>query len=76
MAVDSVGMVRKSMRALCRQRSTKLGKLYKSEQYAPLTVTTLHRPEVQIGNSEAIAKLWLLLDEVLRVNNGGKVCFT
>jgi hypothetical protein len=59
-----------------RQRSTKLRKLYKSEQYTPLIVTTLHRPEVQIGNSGVIAKLWLLLDEVLRVNSGGKVCFT
>jgi len=76
MAVDSVGMVRKSMGAPYRQRSTKLRKLYRSELYTPLTVTTLHRPEVQIGNSGLIAKPWLLLDEVLRANNGGTVCFT
>jgi hypothetical protein len=76
MADDSVGMVRKSMGASYRQRSTKLRKLYRSELYAPLTVTTLHRPEVQIGNSGLIVKPWLLLVDVLRAHNGGTVCST
>jgi uncharacterized membrane protein YeaQ/YmgE (transglycosylase-associated protein family) len=36
---------------------------------------TMRETEVQIGNSESIAKLWLILDEVLKPIGGGKSMF-
>jgi uncharacterized membrane protein YeaQ/YmgE (transglycosylase-associated protein family) len=53
----------------------KFRKVYKSEQCAPLTVSTLLMLEVQTGISGLLAKSLLQLDDVLKPSDGGESMF-